>query len=197
MSDIETKIVEAAIRTFVRYGARKTAMADIAQEAKVSRQTLYDVFGSKDQLIVASVRHITDHNLSQVEARLGACESLEAQLDVYFAETIIKSFELLQTSGDAEDLISGHNEAGRDALAESHARHTKLITRLLSPYTKQIEASGQSLNQFAHFFVTAAMAFKYSAKSRRDLNGLISSLKTAVTLVANQTTRSGKSTRGA
>ena len=186
MSDIEAKIIEAAIRTFVRYGARKTAMADIAQEAKVSRQTLYDVFGSKDQLIVASIRHITDQNLSQVEARLGECESFEAQLDVYFAETVIKSFELLHTSGDAEDLISGHNEAGREAIAESHARHTKLIARLLSPYTEQVEASGQSLNQLAHFFVTTAMAFKYSAKSRRDLNGLISSLKTAVTLVANQ-----------
>ena len=95
MSETELKIVEAAIRTFVRYGARKTAMADIAQEAKVSRQTLYDVFGGKDELIIASIRHITDQNLSRVNERLGEADSLEDQIDIYFAETIIKSFELL------------------------------------------------------------------------------------------------------
>lgn len=186
MSDTELKIVEAAIRTFVRFGARKTAMADIAQEAKVSRQTLYDVFGNKDELIVASIRHITDQNLGRVKERLEGVDSLAAQIDIYFAETIVKSFELLQTAGDAEDLISGHNEAGRDAIAKSHARHEKLIAGLLLPYKSEIEVTGQTHTQLARFFVMTAMSLKYSAKTRRDLNRLLVSLSCALALTAGQ-----------
>ena len=186
MSDTELNIVQAAIRTFVRYGARKTAMADIAQEARVSRQTLYDLFGSKDELIIASIRHVTDQHLNRVNERLGESDALEDQIGIYFAETIVKSFELLQTSRDAEDLISGHNEAGRDEIARSHQRHEKLITRLLSPYKREIEAAGQSLTQLAHFLVTTAMSFKYSAKNRRDLNGRLASLSNLATLAAGQ-----------
>lgn len=184
MSETELKIVEAAIRTFVRYGARKTAMGDIAKEANVSRQTLYDVFGNKDELIIASIRYITDQNLTAVNERLDEAVSLEEQLDIYFAETIVKSFELLQTSGDAEDLISGHNEAGRDEIARSHVRHEKLIAGLLAPYKSEIEATGQSHTQLAHFFVTAAMSFKYGAKNRRDLNRLLDSLRNATASTA-------------
>ena len=186
MTETELNIVEAAIRTFVRYGARKTAMADIAQEARVSRQTLYDLFGSKDELIIASIRHITDQNLKQVDERLGEANSLEEQIALYFAETIVKSFELLQTSGDAEDLISGHNEAGREEIERSHERHEKLIAGLLSPYKSELDAAGHSPTQLAHFFVTAAMAFKYSAKSRRELNGLLGALSSLVTTAAGQ-----------
>ena len=43
-TETEARIVAAAIQCFVRYGARKTSMADIATAAGVSRQTLYDSF---------------------------------------------------------------------------------------------------------------------------------------------------------
>ena len=185
MTETELNIVEAAIRTFVRYGARKAAMADIAEEAGVSRQTLYDVFGNKDELIIASIRHITEQNLGRVEERLGDVASLADQLDIYFAETIVKSYELLQTSGDAEDLISGHNEAGRGEIARSHERHEKLVTRLLAPHATNIQAAGQTHRQLAHFVVTTVMSFKYSANNRRDLNGLLDCLSNLVIAAAS------------
>ena len=59
MTETEEKILEAAIRTFLRYGARKPAMNDIAKAAGVSRQTLYDLFGGKEELIRASTRSIS------------------------------------------------------------------------------------------------------------------------------------------
>lgn len=185
MTDTEAKIIGAAIRTFVRYGAKKTSMADIAAEAGVSRQTLYDQFGGKDDLIVASIRFITAQNLAAVRERLDGCAALAEQLDAYFEETIVKSFELLQSSGDAEDLISGHNEAGKTAIEESHKLHEELIAELFEQCATQIEANGQSVEQLAHFFVTTAMGFKASAASRSDLDGLIGSLKTAVDAIVS------------
>lgn len=177
LTDTEEKIVAAAIGCFVRFGARKTSMNDIAAEAGVSRQTLYDLFGGKDELIRASIRTITDRNLAMVRTRLAECTTLSEKLDVYFAETVIKSFEMLQTAGDAEDLITGHNEAGKDEIARSHHRHELLIKELFEPYDEAFESKGLSVPQQAHFFVTVVMGLKYGAQNREDLDNLLAALK--------------------
>lgn len=157
-------------------------MVDIAETAGVSRQTLYALFGNKNELVAETIKHHAQINFAEVEEGLRDCRSLEEQLDVYFAKTIVRSFELVQGSEDLEDIMSGHSEAGRAALAAVEKRHAKLVSQLLAPYEQQIEASGHSVNHLAHFCVTCARGFKYSAKNRRDLNVLLKALKTSVLL---------------
>ena len=176
-TDTKKRIIDAAIQTFVRYGTRKAAMSDIASAARLSRQTIYDLFGSKEDLIRACIRAVTDRNLAQVQARLPEHGTLAEQLDIYFAETVAKGFELLQGAGDFEDLIAGHNEAGKDQIARSHARHEELVAGLLAPYAESLRASGLSVGQQAHFIVTVAMGLKYNAKNREDLDALLGALQ--------------------
>ncbi len=180
MTATEQKIIEAAIGTFVRYGAKKTAMADIAKAAGVSRQTVYASFGDKDGIIVACIRHVSEASLTAVRAGLGGCGTLGEGLDVYFEETVVKSFEMLQEAGDPEDLISGHNEAGRAAIEEAHARQAALIAELLEPHADAIARSGQTPAQLARFVVTVAMGLKYGAGDRSALDELLHSLRSSV-----------------
>ena len=67
MTDTRTIIIEAATRTFAKHGARKTAMVDIAEAAGVSRQTLYALFGNKDDLVAATITHHAQQNFALVE----------------------------------------------------------------------------------------------------------------------------------
>ena len=180
LSETEARIVEAAIGVFVRYGAKKTTMADIAEAAGVSRQTVYASFGDKDGIIVACIRHVSEASLAAIRARLGGCGTLGEGLDVYFEETVVKSFEMLQEAGDPEDLISGHNEAGRAAIEEAHARQAALIAELLEPHADAIARSGQTPAQLARFVVTVAMGLKYGAGDRRALDELLHSLRRSV-----------------
>ncbi len=184
MTDTRETIVEAATRTFAKHGARKTAMADIAEAAGVSRQTLYALFGNKDDLVAATIHYIAEKNFARVEEGLKECRSLEEELDVYFTRTIVSSFELIEDSDDPEDIMSGHSEAGREALEAVKQKHTKLVSRLLTPYKNQIEASGHTVSHLAHFCVTCARGFKYSARNKRDLNALLKTLKTSVLIAA-------------
>ena len=184
MTDTRTIIVEAATRTFAKHGARKTAMIDIAEAAGVSRQTLYAQFGNKDDLVAATITHHAQQNFALVEEGLRYCNSLREELDVYFARTTVKSFELIQGSEDIEDIMSGHSEAGRTAHADVVKQHEKLVSRLLTPYKGSIKASGHTVTQLAHFCVTAAQGFKYNAKNERDLNALLATLTRAVLLAA-------------
>ncbi len=180
LTETEARIVEAAIGIFIRYGAKKTTMADIAEAAGVSRQTVYASFGDKDGIIVACIRHVSEASLAAIRARLGSCGTLGERLDVYFGETVVKSFEMLQEAGDPEDLISGHNQAGKAAIREAHARQAALIAELLEPYADTIARSGQTPAQLARFVVTVAMGLKYGAGDRSALDELLQSLRRSV-----------------
>lgn len=180
MTETEEKIIEAAIAMFVRYGAKKTTMADIADAAEVSRQTVYALFGDKDGIIVSAIRHVTDKHLGATRSRLAGVSTLSEQLDIYFAETVTKSFELLQTSVDAEDLVSGHNRAGKEEIGRSHERHKALIADLLEPYAEAVSETGQSYTELSNFVVTVAMALKGGASNRQEFDSLIRTLKSSI-----------------
>ena len=64
--DRRTGILTAARRVFLRESYARASMESIAQEAGVSKQTVYNHFGSKKELFNALVR--------------GRCESLSAEL---------------------------------------------------------------------------------------------------------------------
>lgn len=178
MTETEEKILDAAIRTFLRYGARKTSMNDIAKAAGVSRQTLYDLFGGKEELIRASTRSITDQKLATVRAQLRDGMSLADKLDVYFEETIVESFELLKAAGDAEDLIAGYHEVGKEAIAESHERHTALVEEILVTCAEQLLTHGLTPRKQAQFIVTVTMGLKAGVETRADLDEVLRTLKT-------------------
>lgn len=134
-------------------------------------------FGGKDELTCASIRKITDHNLSEVRRLADEHETLAEKLDIYFAQTIVKSFEMIATAGDPEDLITGHNKAGKAEIARSLARHEELVAEFLQPYENELRSAGLTSEGQAHFLVTVAMGFKYGAVDSADLNHLLESLK--------------------
>ncbi len=158
-------------------------MTDIADAAGVSRQTLYDQFGSKDELVEAAISRNTDLVLARIAERLGYGDNLADQLDVYLSETVVRTFERLQTSEDLEDLIIGHNDAGRAAIKKSHQRHNSVVMDLLTPYDNQVESTGQSTKQLTAFLVRSAMSLKH-CESRCELNDMLDSLKTSILLAA-------------
>ena len=53
-------IIDAAKRLFLRYGVKRTGMNDIAEEAGISRQTLYKSFANKDAVLQATIRLLAD-----------------------------------------------------------------------------------------------------------------------------------------
>lgn len=53
MTDRERTILDAAMRVFMRHGVRRASMTDIGKEAGVSRQTLYNAFRGKEDVLRA------------------------------------------------------------------------------------------------------------------------------------------------
>ncbi|MEX3010313.1 TetR/AcrR family transcriptional regulator [Hoeflea sp. TYP-13] len=180
MTETQTKLLEAAIRTFVQYGVRKATMLDIAEEAAVSRPTLYASYRSKDEILGACIRFMAEASLEKAKKAWDKVDALDRKLDVYFENTVIPAFDLLQSSPSSDDLISGHNAAGKAAILESRINARNALIDVLAPFESQIEYSGQSVSQFAHFVVITAQGMKYTAGSKEELLDLLASLKAAV-----------------
>lgn len=58
--DKATQILTAATRVFVRDGFARASMDTIAAEAGVAKQTIYNHFGDKDNLVVTTVQGVLD-----------------------------------------------------------------------------------------------------------------------------------------
>lgn len=57
MSQKRQELVDTAIRLFAEYGFHGTGIDRIAEEANVSKKTMYHHFRSKEELILAALRH--------------------------------------------------------------------------------------------------------------------------------------------
>ena len=65
-------VIDAAIRCFLRYGASRTSMGDIAEEAGISRKTLYRMFEDRSELINRILSQILNTMGKKVERKLNS-----------------------------------------------------------------------------------------------------------------------------
>ncbi len=97
MTEKEIHIIEAAFAVFLRYGAKRTSMNDIAQEAGIARQTLYNAFSNKDVVLRATIRLFTERAMVEIEKGLKSCESLGDQLDIVFEQLAVNRLDGART----------------------------------------------------------------------------------------------------
>lgn len=187
MNTREEHIIEAAMRLFTRYGVKRTGMNDIAEEAGLSRQTLYNSFSNKVAVLQATIRLLAERTVAGIEADLKNAASLGDQLDVIFQHIAIQHFDLMHASPNAEDIVAGFNASSQNELEAGAKRNREIISRILAPYAVEIKKNGLSLDQFADFIQRSATAAKYNANSREHLLDLLAALRVAVLKVTGGT----------
>lgn len=159
-------------------------MNDIAEEAGISRQTLYKAFANKDAVLQATIKSLADKVVLDIEAGLEKANGLGAQLDVIFNHIVIEHYDFLHSSPNAEDIIAGVSASSQEELEAGAQRNTAIIARVLEPFVREIEQAGLTVGQYADFVQRSATAAKYAAKSRRHLLELLAALRVSTLKVA-------------
>ncbi len=182
MTEIETRILEAASRLFARYGVRRVSMADIAAEADLSRQTVYAHFEGRDGIVAATVAYLTDRVFAQLAEDWERAETLDQSLDTFFEVAILGVYDLMQATPDVEDILSitTRHPVARQAVAEVDARKETALAAELAKHRARIEGSGQRVEDIARFLTVTAVAYKTTAPGRDELVALLATLKAAV-----------------
>ena len=179
-TDTETRILEATIRAFLRYGPKKMTMGDVAEEAGLTRKTVYVAFENKDNLLAEMVRYIGHKQLTRVAEAWQGCKTLAEKLDVYTQIVVLEPFDALQATDDPQEMVNLHNETGRIALTEVRDNYVALWAEQLTGYESRLENAGTTRGRLARFIVTTNQNLKRSETDRARLVEQLEDLHLAV-----------------
>lgn len=81
--DVREQIVQTARLVFARYGYKKTALEDIAREAKKGKSTIYYYFKSKDDIFKAVIDTEAEIRVNTINAEISRIENPIQKLKTY------------------------------------------------------------------------------------------------------------------
>ena len=166
-------ILDAAYRCFARYGVGKTTMADIATEAGVARQTIYNAYPNKDELLRAVVQ---SGNLKAEKMVLEAWENatdFEEKLDLFFEMVPLKWFDAIKASPDSAELIDGIHRIASAEMDEVAARWRGHFETMIKAHF--VGASDAAA--LADFIYSTAANAKSGAENRAEVEQRLNILK--------------------
>ncbi|XQY92236.1 TetR/AcrR family transcriptional regulator [Metabacillus sp. HB246100] len=183
MTPAALKILDTASQLFYWRGIHSIGVATIANEAGVTKKTLYDCFGSKDQLIVAYLKE-RDHqwriHLYNYLERVPNHEPLEKILSIY--DALESWLETKNQRGcafiNALAELNEESHPGRDVIIEEKKWLKQLFTKFLKEigFSNTEEIGDQLLMLHEGMMVTYSMSL--------SSNG-IGSVKEAVKIIIN------------
>lgn len=119
----EARIVEAARTLFYRNGIHVTGINELARSAEVSKRTIYQLFESKDDIVVAYLRYMSEHGRLGVRALdrsdLTARQRLVALFDRPHRPDVFRGCPLHNAAVE----LAGTSHPGRAVIA-AHKRET-------------------------------------------------------------------------
>ncbi len=179
-TETETRILEATIRAFLKYGPKKVTVGDVAEEASLARKTVYVAFENKDNLLAEMVRYIGHKQLKRVTEAWQRCTTLGEMLAVYTRIVVLEPFDALQTTDDPQEMVNIQSEAGQIALAEVRDNYVALWAEQLTDFESSLERAGTTRRRLARFIVTTNQNLKRSETDRARLLEQLDDLNLAV-----------------
>lgn len=181
MLDKQRTILTSAYNVFCRYGVKRATMNDIATEAGVARQTLYNTFNNKETIIQAIMLHYTEATLAEIEAFQTSEVPFEDVLEHIFDEVSRNPYELINNTPHGQEILEGINQSSKEILADGNMKFAEALSKVISErnYTSVIKSPAE----IADFVIFTAMGHKHKATSREHLESLLATLKTSTLLM--------------
>lgn len=177
MNEKTTHILQAAWRVFERYGVAKTTMNDIAKEAGVARQTVYNAFPGKEEVLRGVMRLSYAMTLDQIKARWAQCDDIGAKIDVFFECGPINWYETVQAKPEMLELLDGVHHVAAEELDNISEEWTALIVQTLAQSGAQVNDPDLTLDDVGKFLFSAGINAKYRADGLVDLKTRLKVIK--------------------
>lgn len=179
------KILTAAFALFLRYGVSRTTMNDIAREAGIARQTLYNTYSNKDEVLRATVQFVVEQDQIAILAAWQDAPTLAAKIDLYFQLGPIKWYEVIQTSPDAADLLDGIHSVAQVEMARMADRFVEMLANMLLDAAPSLLNTTPDADQLAEFLYSTSVNAKTAAPSKQVFLQRLDVLQKAVLGLVN------------
>jgi len=171
-------LLDAAERLLARIGYRKVTMEDLAQEAGVSRRTVYGYFRSKEEVILGTIDRIVD----QVSERLDAVARVEGSAADRLRDMLVERVRIrVEKVRDYAHALDEIFAALRPAYLERRKEYFEAEAELLAGVLRQGQRTGEfarrDARETAFLLLTATNAFLPHGLSPGQLQDTAGTLK--------------------
>lgn len=166
MMDRNEKILIAAFDVFSRYGTSKTTMNDIAREAGIARQTLYNAYSGKNEVLRATVQFFGDKSMADIEEAWKNASLLSDKIDIFFQLGPISWYDAVQVAPDAADLVEGIHSVAEKELARMAERWVDRWTEVLLEHAPDLTNTTPDAAKLAEFLYSTSTNAKFNAPDR-------------------------------
>ncbi|HAL41553.1 MAG TPA: hypothetical protein DCP57_03840 [Gammaproteobacteria bacterium] len=181
----EERILKAAQILYYSRGVSLTSMAEIAAKAQVSRQTIYNAFGKKLDLVKEVVLYVGEGDEEVIERLLPRCAGLEESLELLISIQAgarvwnhVVAMPFMRLACELEKHAS-YEIAQNAEVMRSH------FESVLASRQHVLEAKGADYREVAAFLVNNAALLRAGANDADELRQMITALK-EITLAALQ-----------
>jgi AcrR family transcriptional regulator len=173
MDDVRREYLAAGLRCFRRIGVRRTTMVDIAREAGVTRQTLYNHFpGGKDTI----VGELIVDEAHKVNARARRKLDLDAPAADLLADAVVELALSARRSEFVDVLIAHEGLAATSGVIDRSPAVAAVMEEYWEPILAALEQRGELRPDLDHhaavgwltFVHVALVARPDSFRGRRD-----------------------------
>lgn len=185
MLDSKTIMLEAALDVVSEVGAAKISVGKIAEKSGLSRQTIYNTFGSKKELLREAMHYSSERKRRAARQGLANAHTVDAQLDALFEHLTIAAYRFARSKADVDDIVVGAHAIGSEVLMANFEAERKLYEQVFSPFTEELRKHGMTARQFSEVVEKSARAAKREARSLKHLKEMLGTLKTMVLTLLN------------
>jgi AcrR family transcriptional regulator len=179
MTDKSKIIFSAAARVFTRYGYSKTTMGDIAAEAGVARQTLYNAYQGKEEILRAVVRQGGEATFAAVMAIWEEVDTVAAKLTAFQEHGPVSWFETIAAAPDRAELVEGLHKVASDEMSAMDLKWRAAFAQMLLAETSNENSAALKHDEIVDFFFSASLNAKYGADDIAHLRRRLATIKTA------------------
>jgi len=131
MDDKKTHILKAAMRVVIAYGFKRVSMADIAQEAGISRPAIYQLFRNKDDVFFSCVDMLVAEAFAAADSAIDGVSGKKARVSAYLLAYMGYFHALLVAGPHGQELLDANNRLGAEKSQAAQARFVAGLNGLL------------------------------------------------------------------
>lgn len=161
VDDLETGkkiLLRAAVECFITRGIKATTIEDIAQEANVTRRTVYRYFNGKSDIISALIRVERDRMFRKLADHV---RDMQDDFPALLEESIWYAASYLPPEDGKADLVSGINAAEASPYLYSDESSEQWHRILAEPLKQYNAATGKALDLDELISIVARLVLSY------------------------------------
>ena len=134
MQDTKTLMLKAAVDVVSQAGIRTFSVGKAAVRTGLSRQSIYNAFGSKEEMLRAAMRHSGERKRDAALQAVSETKTIEDQLDVLFEHLVVSAFQFVKSNPSADDFIDSAHKIGGEVLNASFEAERQMYEDVFSPF---------------------------------------------------------------